>query len=228
MAEDSVTEGSGPQADCWRRIGVWGDGSCSLLPEHIHCSNCPVFARSGKSLLDRELTDDYQREWQAALNEDEDGTRGAVTNCLVFRVGPEWLAFRVAAVREATDAGGIHRIPHRNAAILLGLTNVRGELQLAFSLEKLLGIDPGTAQHTPGGRIFKRMLVVGGRQGAIVFPVDEVHGVVAFEDTAMEDVPVTVNRAMATFTRALVPFERGRVGVLDDELLLHSVERDHL
>lgn len=228
MADDRVTDRVKPQTDCWRRIGVWGDGSCSLLPEHIHCSNCPVFSRSGKSLLDRDLPRDYQSQWQAALNEEVAALRGAMTNCLVFRVGPEWLAFRVAAVREVTDSGGVHRIPHRNANILLGLTNVRGELQLAFSLEHLLGIETAADTDTSRGRIFKRMLVINGPQGAIVFPVDEVHGVVAFEEALMEDVPVTVNRAMATFTRALVPFEQGRVGLLDDELLLHSVERDHL
>ncbi len=224
---DSIAEPD-TSTDCWRGIGVWGDGSCSLLAEHIHCSNCPVFARAGKLLLNRESPADYQREWQSALQEVEELTRGAVTNCLVFRIGEEWLALPVAVVREATDAGGIHRIPHRNNQVLLGLTNVRGELQLAFSLEKLLGIESAKTSGQSGSRMSKRMLVVGESKRTFVFPVDEVHGVAAFENDAMEEVPVTVNRALSTFTRALAPFENGRVGLLDDDLLLHSLERDHL
>lgn len=225
MADNGETVTTELQSDCWRRIGVWGDGSCTQLQEHVHCANCPVFTGSGRSLLDRDLCDDYQRQWQTTLNEEEEAARGSVRSFLVFRVGSEWLALPVAAVREATAAAGIHRIPHRKSDALLGLTNVGGELQLTFSLEKLLGIERRDVNET-GARVFRRMLVVGDKRGAFVFPVDEVHGVVGFEDAAMEDVPVTVNRAMATFTRALVPFERGRVGILDDELLMHSMERD--
>ena len=30
--------------DCWNRIGIYGDKSCPVLPEHIHCRNCSVYS----------------------------------------------------------------------------------------------------------------------------------------------------------------------------------------
>ena len=39
--------------DCWNRIGIYGDKSCPVLPEHIHCRNCSVYSAAATRLLDR-------------------------------------------------------------------------------------------------------------------------------------------------------------------------------
>ncbi|KAI3600082.1 Chemotaxis signal transduction protein [Cupriavidus necator H850] len=93
--------------DCWRRIGVRGDGSCPALAEHAHCRNCPTYAQAAAMLLDAQRLDVVPDALpDAATLTDDDGAlpaeRGIALACLVFRIGDEWLALPTAALGEVT------------------------------------------------------------------------------------------------------------------------------
>jgi len=49
--------------DCWNRIGVHGDNSCTELRQHIHCRRCPVYATAATALLDRDLPPESIAAW---------------------------------------------------------------------------------------------------------------------------------------------------------------------
>src|SRR5262245_31452140 len=137
------------EGDCWNRIGTSGDGSCPELRTHIHCRNCPVFASAARTFFDRPAPGGYLAEWTQWLAQSEEpGGREALTTgerdgvgVLIFRLGQEWLAFRTQAVAEVTLPRPVHRIPHRSNDVLIGLVNLRGQLQLCISLSGLLGVE---------------------------------------------------------------------------------------
>jgi len=220
---------TGQPADrCWARIGVWGEGSCSELPVHIHCCNCPVYAASGRSLLERPAPENYAREWEASLRGVEE-QRGRSSPVLLFRLGPEWLALPATTVGYVTNKRPIHRLPQRSSRVLSGIVNIQGELHLAFNLHALLELP----DEVPEGialsrRVYPRILLCRRDQQAFAFSVDEVFGITPLEAAKILAVPATVSKALATYTRGLFTFSGRPVGLLDEELLFHSLTRQHL
>src|SRR3954470_1625658 len=146
---ESRSPGAG---DCWNQIGTSGDASCPELRTHVHCRNCPVFASAARAFFDRPAPGGYLAEWTRWLAQSEEpggheagepiagGERDRV-GVLIFRLGQEWLAFRTQTVAEVTLPRPVHRIPHRSSEVLIGLVNLRGQLQLCISLSGLLGVE---------------------------------------------------------------------------------------
>ncbi|MFA6985809.1 MAG: chemotaxis protein CheW [Arenimonas sp.] len=213
--------------DCWKTIGVQGDGSCKELLVHIHCRNCPVYASAASRMLDRERSaaavDDATRLFATEKTRD----RQADQSAFLFRVGGEWLALPTAVLDEVADLRTIHSLPHRRSGVVLGLVNVRGELLVCVSLAQLLGIEPVVeGQATRTLRIVhRRLLVIRNESGRLAFPADEVHGAQRFDEHKLKPVPATVAKAGACYTRAMLAWREHAVGLLDDELLFHSLNR---
>jgi len=125
-----------PVQNCWREIGVWGDRSCSELKTHSHCHNCGIYASAGRNLLQRQPPPGYIQEWTAFFQQTDEQTDPKTLDTLslgIFRLGTEWLSLPSHLFAEVTDVLPIHIIPHRTNAILLGMVNIRGELQLCVS-----------------------------------------------------------------------------------------------
>ncbi len=61
--------------------------------------------------------------------------------------------------------------------------------------------------------------------GAVVFPVDEVHGMERLFTRDLKEVPSTVAHARTSYTRALAPLGDRSVGLLDEQLLFYTVDR---
>ena len=129
--------------DCWNRIGVKGDNSCPELAKVVHCHNCPVFAAAGQRLFERPPPAEFIDEWTRQLARGEPAAPPDTAAVLVFRIGEEWLGLDVQNLVEIAEPRPVHRIPHRTGRRLLGLVNIRGELQLCVSLRDLLGIEAG-------------------------------------------------------------------------------------
>jgi chemotaxis-related protein WspD len=110
--------------------------------------------------------------------------------------------------------------------VVLGLASVRGELLVCVSLGQMLGLDPSAGAGQKVLRtVHRRVLVIGREQVRAVCPVDEVHGIHRFPPRELKEVPATVARATATYSRALLSWRERSVGLLDDELLFHSLKR---
>jgi chemotaxis-related protein WspD len=139
---DSV---SGSPADpsatpCWHQIGVYGDGTCPQLAGFIHCRNCPVYSSAGLQLLEQALLPDYRCQWTAHFAQEKSQAAPAKRSAVVFLVGKEWLALPTQVFQEVAERRRIHSLPHRRQGVVLGLANVRGELLICISLERLLGL----------------------------------------------------------------------------------------
>lgn len=204
--------------DCWNKIGVRGDRSCPELASVVHCHNCAVFARAGRTFLDAPSPEGYQEEWTRRLAAPVEEADRDLTSVLIFRLGEEWLALPVAVLVEVTTTRAVHRVPHRGG-LLAGLVNIRGELHLCAHLDALLGITrsvPATGPARPGTSGRARLLVT--RQGGErwVFPVDEVDQVHRVAARELAEVPATLGRALGRMARGVFSWRERAVGVLDE------------
>lgn len=179
-------------------------------------------------LLDREPPEGYLADWQNRLREKEDEHERETQGVLVFRLFDEWLALEASIVKEITADATIHRIPQRTNDVLRGLVNVRGELQLCVSLHALLSLEKSGDETILSRRVHPRMIVIQGPDGPFVFRADEAYGVHALEKCLLQESPVTVSKAMATFTRGLFILREQKVGLLDHELIFHSLKKQYL
>jgi chemotaxis-related protein WspD len=212
--------------DCWNEIGVQGDGSCPELQGHIHCRNCPAYAAAASALLDRDVAPGHieasTRHFSVAHEIEEPGT----VSIVIFRIGTEWLAFPTAVFSEFVDVRPIHSLPHRRDDVVLGLTNVRGELLVCVSLAQMLGIEhEAKSRKARQGAVYNRLVVIREKDSRIAFPVDEVHGIHKFSPGRLGEVPATVAKAAATYTRAMLPWQDTAVGCLDEQLLFYALNR---
>lgn len=217
-----------PPENCWKRIGVWGKEeklTCTELKRVIHCRNCEVFIRAGRNLLERDLPEEYKNEWTQLLTEKKnDEALLGTTSVAIFRIEEEWLALSAHLLEEVIDPQKVHRVPHRDTPILLGVINVHGEIQLCVSLKELLGLE-GHHGEVKDRNIYKRMIVLNREGNKWVFPADEIQGIYRVRHNTFQNVPVTVAKAKSAFTKAIFMWEDKRVAFLDDELLLYSLTR---
>jgi chemotaxis-related protein WspD len=213
-------------ADCWNSIGVHGDASCRKLAHHIHCRNCPVYSAGAANLLDVEPPADYIAHWTEQVSKEKGLSERATNSVLIFRIGVEWLALPTTALTEIASLRAIHSIPHRRNGVVLGLANIRGELLVCFSLRDILSVEPTVHSEDEKQRTVKgRLLVIHCDGHRAVCPVDEVHGVQRFFPRDLSPVPATVARATATYTKCVLSWQEKTIGLLDDQLLLHVVNR---
>jgi chemotaxis-related protein WspD len=216
--------------DCWNQIGVGGDRSCPELTTFIHCRNCPVYSAAGRSLLERDVPQGYLDEWTNLLR----STVG-VTNRVapigtisvgIFRLEGEWLALSAKTIKEVTQNCLIRTLPHRSNNILLGLVNIRGEIQLCISLKAFLELDtPDTNDQHLSPVVYERMVVVERDENRWVFPVDEISGIHRIQPDKLGNVPSTVSKVSDTYTKGVIDWQDQSVSYLDDELLFYALSR---
>ena len=205
--------------NCRNTLGVWGDRSCPELREHIHCRNCPVYARTGRAVLERDAGAAYLDLWRSRVATEEAAVANRQRSVVVFRVQGEWLALPTRLLREIVEPLAPHQVPHRRDPRFGGLVNVRGELIPAIRLGPLLGARPEVGANP---RAWARVLIVERDGAAWALPVEEVDGVHRVPEDELRTPPVTVGAGAPSFTAAVFTAARGDVGLLDDELLLHA------
>lgn len=175
---------------------------------------------TAQQLFQREPPPGYREQWAAHYAAPVQDVAATATSVVVFRLGSEWLALPTGVFREIVSWRAIHSLPHRRSALVLGLANIRGELLVCLSLAGLLGIEMD--KQPPATR---RLLVLAHAGSPAVLPADEVPGTVKFRPTQLRDVPATVARATATYTRAVLPWQERTVGLLDEQLLFETLNR---
>lgn len=120
----------------------------------------------------------------------------------------------------------VHTIPHRKSAILKGLTNIRGELQLCISIGRLMNITRGEIAGTNVIKgIYERMVVMSFNGVKFVFPVSEVRGVYRFSERDVQDAPATAMNCSVHYIKGMLDIEGRHVGIVDHELLFPALER---
>ena len=226
MSDTSIPFARAGLNDCWNKIGVRGDGSCPELARHVHCRNCPVYSASAAKLLDADLPAGHLAEWTGHFSSEQQVEEAATQSVVIFRLGAEWLALPTAVFKEVATLRAVHSLPHRRSGIVLGLANVRGTLLVCVSLGDVLSLEKATETRKEKARVLHRRLLVISRDGnRLVFPVDEVHGIHRCQPRELKEVPATVAKATATYTKSVLAWRDKAVGCLDDQLLFYTLNR---
>ncbi|MBI5691829.1 MAG: purine-binding chemotaxis protein CheW [Verrucomicrobia bacterium] len=207
--------------DCWKRIGIWGDRSCAELKTYLHCRNCPVYSAGAARLLDAEVPETYLSGHARHYAEAKQEVRHRAHSVVIIRVASEWFALATTVFREVAPLRPVHSLPHRRDRIVTGLVNIRGELLICISLAATLGL---TAE---AGRERTARLAVVSREGdRFVFVADEVAGLHRYDDAELSPVPATLAHAQAAYTRGILSWQNRPVGVIDDQLLFYTLNRN--
>jgi chemotaxis-related protein WspD len=209
--------------DCWNVIGVRGDRSCPELRVHLHCRNCPVYSAGAVGLLDTDAPAGYLTEQTDHFAKPKSAVGLVMHAVVIFRIGAEFLALPASSVKEVAEFLPIHSLPHRQTGSILGVASVRGELLACMSLSRVLGLDE-PAGDKPNKQ--RHLLVLRHEGVRAVCPVDEVHSFHTFHPQDLDDVPATVSKAAATYTKKLLSWKGHSVGVLDADLVFHTLKRN--
>lgn len=215
-----------PMADaCWSTIGVAGDLSCPELERHTHCRNCPRYASAALGLLERDIPTDYRAERSAHFATEAQSESAEIRTAFIFRIATEWFALPVPLLEEVANPRVIHSLPHRRNGAVLGLVDIRGELLICISLAKLLGLEESTAEAGTPGAAYPRLVVIRHEGWRTVFPVSEVRGIHRYHERELSAVPVTVAKGGTTYTKAILPWEGKSVGFLNEDVVIHTLNR---
>jgi len=86
----------------------------------------------------------------------------------------------------------IHVLPHRQNDVVRGLASVRGELLVCVSIGNLLGVERQQVNKERLRDVYSRLIVIHGEGGRLVFPANEVHGILRFHTGDLREVPAAV------------------------------------
>lgn len=212
---------------CWKKIGVWGDHSCPELKAHIHCRNCQIYCDAAATLLDREPPAGYETDWTTRIAQPREKKLTGDKPIVIFRIGAEWLALPTTVFQEVADIRPIHSLPHRQGRVVNGLVNVRGQLLICVSLAELLGLDtPAEIKKQQPRAVLPRLLVTSHKSGSAVFPAQEVHVGHRYHPDELKPLPATVSLAASRHSIGLLAWRNHHVGVLDEELLFYTLNRN--
>ncbi len=213
---------------CWNRIGVFGDGSCAELSAHVHCRECPVYGAAAHALLDRPLPADYAAERTRHFSQPKRAGEADIAAVLLFRLRDEWFGLPTNVVSEVTDVRPVHGLPHRRTGVVVGVTNIRGELLVCVALDVLLHLDqrrtpaPAAAETATSRR---RLIVLRRGDFRAVCGVDEVHGVYRAPARERRPVPATLAKSASPFSAHVLNWRAASVGLLDDQAVFAALQR---
>jgi len=207
---------------CWREIGIEGDRSCEALGRYVHCRNCPEYSNLGRTLLDREMAEDYRRTVTEELAAPITASAEETISVVVFRIGLEWFALRTVVFHEVAVSQRAYVMPFRSGGVLAGMVNVSGELLLCVSLQAALGL-PAEGTTEPGGK--PRLCVVGTGRDRFAFGVNDILGVRRVSRASLRTVPVTLAKSPSAQTAWCFELDGRNVGLIDEEKFFHSLDR---
>lgn len=214
--------------DCWNSIGVWRSSGnrCEKLDDVIHCYNCETYSMAGRSLLDRDAPEGYEREWTDVLAQEKSVQEKNLESVVVFRLGTEWLSLPVSMVGEITLIRDIFDLPHNHNPKLRGVVNIRGELIICMSLGYLIGVERPDEEWLKADRSIQRLIMMREGSGYIVFPVSEVHGITRHHPDDLNKVPDTIKKTNLSFIKGIIKWQDNNVGCIDETALTTEITKN--
>lgn len=193
-----------------------------ILQNGIHDSN----------LLNRPHPKGYTEEWVESLKHFAFEESIPRQSLLVFRIKGEWLALPSYCIKEVTKTTFIHSLPHTNSNVLLGITNVQGELLVTISMQNLLNIPdtPKTLEKDYTYSRYSRNIVFEDKKNVFAFPVDEIFGLTYVKSANIEPVPISIIKSLKNFFSGIftLPDDVLSVGLLDEKLIINSLNENYL
>jgi len=210
---------------CWKQQGVFGDFSCLKLADIVHCRNCAEYNKAGRTLFDREVSDDFLEEWTKNLTGIKETEALDTISVIVMRIKNEWLALKTIYLQETTNVRPVHRVPLRTNNVFKGIVNINGELLLCISVADLLEYAHEEDKWKDDSMIYKRMVVINKNGERYVFPVDEILGIYRIASSDLKEPPVTLSKTPTTLIEGIFNLNEKKVGLLGEGKFIHALKR---
>ncbi|MEJ2689736.1 MAG: chemotaxis protein CheW [Deltaproteobacteria bacterium] len=207
--------------DCWNTMGIYAPLGvrCEKLQALLHCRNCPHYIEVGSSLLSQELDPEYRQELTRIFSQEKPQVHQDTFSTFVFKAGSEWFALSSSVIMEVVEMRMIHTVPYRKDRTFRGLVNIRGKLELCFSIGRVLGIERADQLDPKQYHSPERLVVAEWERFRMVFPVTKVMGSVRVNKKDLQEVPVIVSHAKSAFTKGIFTHNNKDIGLLDESLL---------
>jgi chemotaxis-related protein WspD len=177
-------------------------------------------------LLSREPPEGYRSEWTRHVSEHKAKDVKELRTCVVFRIGTSFLALPAAVVDSIAEDSPFHSIPQRRSGIPVTLANVRGELLVCVSLQKLFNIETTPEAGAGGKKIYRRLVACARNDERLAFPVDEVCAVEQYRADIVSDLPATLAGYIKNYSRGLISIRNRTVALIDVELLFAALSKN--
>ncbi|WP_455212107.1 chemotaxis protein CheW [Kaarinaea lacus] len=212
--------------DCWNKIGVWSrqPAKCEKLREVIHCRNCDVYTKAGRKVIEKRMPAEYLTQWTKSYAQIPPENHLKQCSVIMFRLGMEWFCLPTMYCESVENPGSIHSIPRYSNQLFQGIVNIRGNLQLCFSLEALLQVVPEDSNPLAKIGVYKRLVVLNYHQQYYVFLVDEVGGIDRIDDKSLEAAPATLSQRQAEFVKGIIVTNERSVAFLNAPPLFSALE----
>ncbi|MCX5806503.1 MAG: chemotaxis protein CheW [Proteobacteria bacterium] len=210
---------------CWKQIGVFGDFSCPKLVDIVHCRNCDEYNKTGRTLFDREVSEEFLEEWTKNLTGIKETEALDTISVIIMRIKNEWLALKTIFLQETTNLRVLHHVPFKTNNVFKGIVNINGELLLCISLADLLEYTLEEEKGEDNTAVYKRMVVINKDGERYVFPVDEVLGIYRIPSSDLKEPPVTLSKSPMTLVEGIFNLNEKKVGLLGEDKLIHALKR---
>lgn len=179
----------------------------------------------GSNLLNRPQPEGYNHEWLESLKTKPTEDFPSGRSVVIFRIANEWLALPSFSIKEITHSTYIHKLPHSNSPLLLGISNVHGELLITISMQAFLDLpSPAKSPNNQHGQ-FSRYIVLEKGKDTIVFPVNEIHGITFIESSSLEPPPLSTSKAGKNYFVGIFPLNNNLIGLLDESLIMEAINQ---
>ncbi len=207
---------------CWKVTGVSGSGVCDKLDIYSHCRLCPVYSEKGRSLFNRESSEELIELWTKEISKPKQIEKTNTLSVVIFRIKKEWFALSTAYFKEAVNDRTIHTVPDRSNDIFLGIANISGELLLCLNSYRIFGVDM-TEDEDENKNSFKRMIVLKDSRDRFVLVVDEILGVIRIGMDELVKGPSTLVNAPESLSKSVFQYDNKKIGFIDPEKLFNSL-----
>ncbi|MDY0340149.1 MAG: chemotaxis protein CheW [Coriobacteriia bacterium] len=143
---------------------------------------------------------------------------------LKFRLGQEWYAVSIAAVREIYNEYVITRIP-RVPDYILGVINVRGEIVSVTDLAALIRVPSRTVLDVDGD--LPSAIIVANEVCVSALVVDEIGDIIDVASVAVEPPLSTLDKAQAEYMSNSVFVDNLLIGVVNVDKILEPIGESH-
>lgn len=208
--------------DCWNTVGVWSGSAkkCDRLEQVIHCRNCDVFTKAGREVFERQPPAGYVVQWQNEIRHQQNLTDKGIASGMMFRIMDEWYTISSDSIVEIADQRTIHRVPHNTNKYITGIVNIGGEVNICFSLAKLLGSGDAGEENN----VYHRLIVIKSDDQRFIFPVSEVLGIMKYKEDTIIPPPSTLDKVRKTYVRGVYKYKDIQVGILDIDTICRALE----
>ena len=158
-----------------------------------------------------------RRARSLALEAVEEETSGRLA-LLLFRIGAEWYAVRLTAVREIFQEYDVTKIPCV-PGFILGVVNVRGEILSVTDPARMMGI--GEIRSAEG--VAPPAVVIADGDIATALVVDEIGDIMEVAEEALEGPVSIIDRSQAEFIAGSAVVEGSMVGLINVERILEPI-----